>query len=546
MPKLPASLVRPVGLIRTYLLELVALVAYGIGAYWRVKYILKWHDPRKFVYSDMKLYWDLGHRLAKEGYQPKPSDVTHPPGLTELIAWFVRRDPEGVEKLQTLVNIQLGLSLLIPLCVGFFAWTAFGKRTAYAAIAIASLYYPFIEYGGYFLAEIYMLFLVPLVLGTYLLAVKIVAKSTTKHWVIGLGVAALCGFFFFLTLAMKMVAAPAVMAFFGIHFLFTQGPARKFRAAVLAVVFLAAAPGTKAVSDRCTTANEGKFCFGSNKAGADFLLGHYGRIQGISWKPKQGAYYSFGNPSAYQHGYRDVPEVPFGLFDSKANEELAWQWIRKNPTQAVVLSPEHINDSFVGAMPWPAYATNFWLGAMVAQYIFMLFMLFPTGIHFMDIARKKGVMGVLKSQELAVIAPIFGVCVAVAIATGEIRYRTSWDACFIIVCVEFYRQLSVRFGSLDLKKISLSSLWSTPVSEAQLVGAAATVDAPAPTMVDRQVEEALDDAETDAPKSESPAADAPEPAKPVVDEPAPVSAKPDEKLDEAPVDDEPADDAKKS
>ncbi len=442
MPKLPASLERPAALLRTYLLELVALVSYGFGVYWRINYILRWHDPRKFVYSDMKLYYDLGHRLAKEGYQPKPSDVTHPPGLTELLAWFVRRNPD----LQGLVNLQLALSLLIPLCVGFFAWVAYGRRTALASVAIASLYYPFIEYGGYFLAEIYMLFLVPLLLGIYLLAVKITAKGTPRHWALGLGLAALGGFLFFLTLAMKMVALPAVLAFLGIHFLFTQGPPRKFRAAVIAVLLLAAAPGTAAVSRRCTTANEGKFCFGSNKAGADFLLGHFGRIQGISWKPKQGAYYSFGNPSAYQHGYREVPEVPFGLFDSKANEDLAWQWVRKNPAQAVVLSMEHVNDSFVGAMPWPAYATNFWLGAMVAQYIFILFMLFPTGMYFVDIARKHGILGLLRSKELAIFAPIFGVCVAVAIATGEIRYRTSWDSVFILLSVEWYRQLRVRWN----------------------------------------------------------------------------------------------------
>lgn len=476
MPKLPASLVGPAAFIRRYFLELAALVTYGIGAYWRVKYILRWHDPRKFVYSDMKLYFDLGHRLAKEGYKPQPSDVTHPPGLTELLAFFIRREGD----LQSVVTIQLVLSLLIPICVGYFAWTAYGRRTALASVAIASLYYPFIEYGGYFLAEIYMLFLVPLVLGTYLLAVKTVAKNTKKHWALGLGLAVVAGFIFFLTLAMKMVALPSVLAFLGIHFLFTQGPPRKFRAAVIAVLLLAAAPGTKALSDRCTTANDGKFCFGSNKAGADFLLGHYGRIQGISWKPKKGAYYSFGNPSAYQHGYREVPEVQFGLFDSKENEDLAWQWIRKNPTQAIVLSLEHINDSFVGAMPWPAYATNFWLGAMVAQYIFMLFMLFPTGIYFIDIARKRGLMGVLRSQELAILGPIFGVCVAVAIATGEIRYRTSWDACFILVCVEWYRQLKIPFGSFDRAKLTLANLWGGYVGEEPATEAVMKLDAPPP------------------------------------------------------------------
>ncbi len=449
-------------LLRSHALELVALVAYAVGVWWRVKYIAVWHDPRKFVYSDMKMYWDLGIRLAKPGYVPRPNDVTHPPGVSELIAYFARIDGERLGLLEKksfveefskialegkalgqLVQLQLGLSILVPLCVGFLGWVAFGRRTALLAVAVASLYYPFVEYGGYFLAEIYMMVLAPLVVGLYLLAVRVADRGGWKHLVAALGIAAVAGFLFFLTLAMKMVALPAVLGFLAVHFLFTRGPARRLRAAVIAVLLLAATPGTIGISNRCTAANEGTFCFGSNKSGADFLLGHYGRIQGISWKPKKGPHYSFGSPSAYQHGYRDVPEVSFGIFDSKANEQAAWQWIRKNPAQAVVLSSEHVADSFVGALPWPAYATNFWLGAQAALYLFILFLLFPTGMLLVDVLRQRGVLGFLRSMELAIISPIFGVCLAVAIATGEIRYRLPWDGVFMVLAIEWYRRLQI-------------------------------------------------------------------------------------------------------
>jgi len=228
-----------------------------------------------------------------------------------------------------------------------------------------------------------------------------------------------------------------------VHAVFTASPARKLRLAVVAVLLLAAAPGTAQISRRCTAANDGTFCFGSNKSGADFLLGHYGRIQGISWKPKKGPHYSFGSPSAYQHGYRDVPEVPFGIFDSKANSNAAWAWIRKNPAQAVVLSTEHVADSFIGALPWPAYATNHWLGAQAALYLFILFLLFPTGILLVDVLRQRGFLGLLRSNELALVSPIVGVAVAVAIATGEIRYRLPWDCVFIVLAIEWYRHLRI-------------------------------------------------------------------------------------------------------
>lgn len=449
--------------LRRYLVELVALVAFGVGVWWRYKYIVRWHDPRKYVYSDMKMYVDLGTRLAKPGYDLRPSDVTHPPGVSELLAFFVRRDatrlgilddPKFVDKftklvgegkvLGDLVALQLGLAIVIPLAVGFLGWVAFGRRTGLIAVAVASLYYPFIEYGGYFLAEVYMMVLCPLVVGLYLLAVKTVGRGTRRDLAVGLGVAALGGLVFYLALAMKMVALPAVMGFVALHFVFTAGPPRKLRAMVAAVFLLAATPGTIGISQRCTEANDGTFCFGSNKSGADFLLGHYGRIQGISWKPKKGPHYSFGSPSAYQHGYRDVPEVPYGLYDSKANEAEAWKWIRKHPGQAVVLSAEHVADSFFGALPWPAYATTFWLGAQAALYLFIGFLLFPTGILLVDVLRQRGLLGLLRSTELAVVSPAFGVALAVAIATGEIRYRLPWDCVFIVLAIEFYRRLRIR------------------------------------------------------------------------------------------------------
>lgn len=451
-------------LVRRYLLELIALSAFATGTWWRIQYITRWHDPRKYVYSDMKMYFDLGIRLAKPGYDLRPNDVTHPPGVSELIAFFARRDGlrlgiledrsfvEDLSKIALegkalggLVLLQLVLAILIPLSVGFLGWVTFGRRTALVAVAIASLYYPFIEYGGYFLAEVYMMVLCPLVVGLYLLAVRVVARGTRRSLGVGLGIAAIGGFAFYLALAMKMVALPAVLGFIVIHFLFTAGPPRKLRAAVAAVFLFAATPGTIGISQRCTAANDGTFCFGSNKSGADFLLGHYGRIQGISWKPKKGPHYSFGSPSAYQHGYRDVPEVKFGIFDSKANEAEAWKWIRKHPWEAVVLSFEHVADTFFGALPWPAYATSFWLGAQAALYLFILLLLFPTAVLLVDVLRKRGVMGLLRSTELAVVSPAFGVALAVAIATGEIRYRLPWDGLFMILAIEFYRRLRISW-----------------------------------------------------------------------------------------------------
>jgi hypothetical protein len=208
----PASPNPTLQALRAHALEIVALVAYALGVWWRVKYITVWHDPRKFVYSDMKMYFDLGIRLAKPNYVPKVNDVTHPPGVSELIAFFAERDGERlgilgnkgfVEELSKLaldgkalgglVQLQLVLAILVPLAVGFLGWVAFGRRTALIAIAVSSLYYPFVEYGGYFLAEIYMMVLAPLVVGLYLLAVRFGERGGKKNVAIALGLGAVAG-----------------------------------------------------------------------------------------------------------------------------------------------------------------------------------------------------------------------------------------------------------------------------------------------------------------------------------------------------------------
>jgi hypothetical protein len=249
---------------------------------------------------------------------------------------------------------------------------------------------------------------------------------------------------------MKMVAAPAILAFLGIHALFTKGAPFKRKAVLALVLMLGAAPLSKWQADRCTRGNGGKFCPGSNKSGADFMMGHIGRVQGVVWKdPKSRGTVGFGSPAAYQHGYRDKPEFPFSITDNEANRREAWKWIRQHPGQAFVLSLEHVWDSFGGSLPWPAVATGFWPGSQLFHYLFLGFLFFPSLVLLLDIARQNGIVGLIRSTELAVVAPIFGVVISVMMATGEARYRAPWDMVFILLAIEFYRRLRVRWREPD-------------------------------------------------------------------------------------------------
>lgn len=454
-----------------------AAATYLVGVLIRYLYLFVFHKPKDFVYSDMGMYVELGKRLARPGYRLHPYDVTHPPGLSELIAYFIKTDPS----LDNLVRFQFVVTAAVPLLIGLFGWLAFDRKNGAWSLAIASMYFPFIDYGGYFLAEIYLTFTATATLVLFLGALRLLSTGeegvaaidsrmellariraalrspffgpvSKPRIAFAIGLAAVGGFTFSLAMLMKMVAVPAILAFLGVVVVFTRTPASWKAKLVLAVaLFAGAAPLSRWQADRCTRGNEGKFCPGSNKAPADFLMGHIGRVQSVTWlerdphRPERvRSQVNFGSPAAFQHGYQEKAKFEFKITDGEENKAAAWAWIRENPGQAVVLSFEHVWDSFGGSLPWPSVATKSWPASQAAHYAFLGLLLFPALMRLLEVARARGLVGLARSTELAVLAPIFGVVVSVMLATGEARYRIPWDMCFILVAVELYRGVRIR------------------------------------------------------------------------------------------------------
>lgn len=453
----PARPTSATGLRATLLSPLAGViytaVVYVFGLVWRYFHIFKLHRPTDYVYSDMNMYVELGKRFAKEGYKLQPHDVTHPPGLSELLAYYYKQDPS----LSGLIRLQFWITALVPLAIGLLGWLAFDRKTGLWAIAIASVYFPFIDYGGYFLAEIYLTFFATLTMVGYLGAVRIASAEAEGQQILGVAVkrlalavfvAALAGFTFSLAMVMKMVAVPALFCFFGLYVFLTKTSTWKVKFLLVVVLGLAALPLTKWQATRCTEGNGGKFCPGSNKAPADFLMGHTGRVQMVNWierDPKRPekirSNVGFGSPAAYQHGYTKKVEYNFKIHDGPANNDAAWKWIKENPGQAVVLSFEHVFDSFGGTLPWPTVATKHWPVSQTFHYLFLVFLMLPTFMFLVNQVKQRGIVAFLRSTELAIFGPILGIVISVMIATGEARYRIPWDMCFIVLAVQFYRSL---------------------------------------------------------------------------------------------------------
>jgi hypothetical protein len=445
--------------------SVITWLIFAVGVILRWFHITLWHDPRKYVYSDMAMYVGLAKRLVKPGYVVTIGDITHPPGNTWLLMYFWNRDPS----FQQLVYFQFAVCALLPLAVGALGWITLGKRTGQGALVVASLYFGFIDYGGYFLAEIHIALIATLTFVVYLAAMKLAEREPTRRRTAGfIALAALAGFLFSVAMALKMVAMPAVLGFCALHLLFSRTPKIRSRILVLAVFLVAAAPLTAKLVHRCTVANDGHFCTGSNKSAADFLLGHYGRIEGIEWRdPAVPGVVAFGSPAAYQHGYRERKVVPFLITNQKKNAEYAWKWVGEHPGDALVLSIEHVWDCFGGSYPWPANSTGLWPGSYASHYAFLFLIIFPAMVLLVETLRKRGVIGLLRSVELLIFSPVIGVAVAVFVASGEVRYRIPWDGVFIVLAVELYRQTTFRFSEPAPTPASVPVVAAEPVLAAE-------------------------------------------------------------------------------
>src|SRR4029077_18962974 len=107
--------------------------------------------------------------------------------------------------------VQIVVSCLVPLAVGLLGLAAFGRRTALAAVAFTSLYFPFIEYGALFLSEIHFILWLTLAFAAFF------AARGARRRGVSLGLGAAGGVALSLATALKSVALPAAVAFFAVE-----------------------------------------------------------------------------------------------------------------------------------------------------------------------------------------------------------------------------------------------------------------------------------------------------------------------------------------
>jgi hypothetical protein len=413
----------------------VALV-YACGIALRALYTYRAQDPMDFIYSDMGLYVGLARRMVA-GIPLIAPDVTHPLGYPALLALLL----SGGHSLARAIHLQFVVSCLVPAAVGLLGAAAYGRRTGLLATVFASLYFPFIEYGALFLSEIHLIFWMALAFAGFFVARRAQRRRTAAAALLGGGVA------LSIAASLKSVALPAAFMFFVVDGLALvvrrAGPhseplLRRLRPWLVrgALVAVAAAPLIGVLTRVCTTANDGRFCVTGNKMGSDFLLGHYGRIADIEWRSEGHDLFRFGSPGALLRHYETHVKVPFSMTDNAANSAEAWRWIGRHPGEAIVLSLDHVYDTFLGPTMWPTLNADQWPFGHLTQYLFFVALLLPTVLACARVVRL-GARTALGTQTALMLAPIVALAITVAVATGEVRYRIPFDIFFIAIACAY-------------------------------------------------------------------------------------------------------------
>ncbi len=313
----------------------------------------------------------------------------------------------------------------------------YGTTTAVVALAITSVYFPFIHYAGLFLSENPFTFCCLLAFWLFLLAID--APDARR--------AALCA-------GMAGLAAGLAASFKNSNFapLLLLGAVYcvysiKYRRPHLAIVVSSAMLGLAVLmlpmTLRCTRLNEGHFCLAATNLASNMLIGHYGEKGPFHWHDRaRNLEFTFESPSAVLRGYAEHVDLDFGVYDSASNVRLAMRWTGEHPAQALRVSLQHVYDLFNGRTLWPS--AELWgvdWGA-VSQWLFWLFILPAAFARIVVRARPMLRLEAQSLPEWLLLAPLLGLMATVFVTIGEVRYRVPFDGLFIVLAARTYVSLA--------------------------------------------------------------------------------------------------------
>lgn len=433
---------------------LLCLTIYGAGVVFRFAYIFHWHPPNdpQYIYSDMSGY--VGNAVAwfQPGYKFHPVDTVMPPGYHWLLGSLFYLDPSR----KLAVIVQFLMSCAVPLMVAGMAYQMYGRSVASLSLVLVSIYFPFVDYAGYFLTESPFLF-------TMVLSMLLLVSAIRVRWGwLSQILALLAG----ITLAAAVLIKPALLLIGGLVFLSLAQAAWKHRWSRLGLVMLTSVTGLVLVmaptSLRATRINGGgSFILVSTGGPINFLQGHGGEnVGGVTFvDPKTGARWGWGSPATAQKAaeyraamaaegrpfdqerFNVILHFNFPPWDKENLSKASWQRLRDAPWDCFTQSCTNVVETFFTSQPWPtaAWTNTPWYHCCVwSQRFFAYLILLPATLHI--IMRRR----LLREQQGAGLAdglmalPVLGVMLVTFLVIPEARYRIPYDVFALMLAARFY------------------------------------------------------------------------------------------------------------
>ncbi|MHB2017120.1 MAG: phospholipid carrier-dependent glycosyltransferase [Candidatus Xenobia bacterium] len=404
----------------------MAGVAFTIGVIFRAWYLYRLHPASHYLYSDMRLYVDMSQSF----WTPRSMfDAFCPPGLPALLAVLSRWDPS----LGAFVSLQFGLSVLIPWLLFDLASQLYDVRAGLWTLALSSLYFPFIDYAGYYLTENPCLFCI--VLAAILALHTVQAEATWKAALWGLATGLSLG------LAATFKDGALLTALLWLIYFAT----RHTRPLRLACGVIGLGLVLIPLCIRATAINEGHFCLLDTHAPVTVLMGHYGDVVMFDFHDtERHLNYTCGGPAALQqHPEARRASFPFGCYDGRRCLEAAWGWIRAHPLDALLASLHNVSDLFVDSVPWPTSHTAYRRWEVLSQEVYWVVILLPASFGIW--------LRVHKGESIAIdmflLLPLLGLMATVFLSLGEPRYRIPYDGFTIILAARTWAETRTKAAS---------------------------------------------------------------------------------------------------
>jgi hypothetical protein len=400
-----------------------ALACLAIGVVWRWHHILFAHPLTDYVYSDMEVYFTAGTRFLDPRYQPTIADTLFPPGAGFFYALLHVIDPTW----RFASFCMFVLSCTLPLLVAALARSLYGARAGLLSLAMASLYFPFIDFFAYFLAE--GPFMVAGYSGLALVVATLHGRARSRP-----ALAAATGFGLVLAAAIRVVALPWWLALVALCLVWRRRSGAPGLGAIAAAVLVGGLVLLLPLTLRCTRLDEGRLCLISTNGPMNVVLGHADDVWRVQWDDAQRNWHHEFTPSpSVQQGNHQELKLDFGVYDGPANLRVALAMARAHPLVFLARSVDQVYNLFGGSVPWPSGFTPYRRTSIVFEQLAVVFLFLPAFLRLARRARALARLDLSAAPELLLCLPL--VCqMAVSFATlGEPRYRMALDGFILIL-----------------------------------------------------------------------------------------------------------------